>query len=153
MKLFAIPFVLFFLFSTAHAELDLNKKFDCTVLESNQSHVPVGTKTKIPVVLKELKNSGLILLDNPNHSFIEFYGSMDTKDLNTFYKNSRFVTWTKSTGEIQGVISTRPVSDGNAFQLNVMLTLMNRAFDPETNQQYFVLGNEAEVYIFLCTPQ
>ena len=142
--LFALIIVLT---SSAQAKIQLDQTYSCDITDSNNADVPKGTSTKSSVTLNQLKLSGMILLNNPTHRIIEFYGPME--ELAAFATPSDYITLVKRNGEIQGTIRVEPKSESEIL-LKIVLTLMGRAFDTQTGKQNYVFMNSAELYTLNC---
>ena len=132
----------------AFGEVNLDKKYICSLLPSLSNAFPIGTVTR-ELSMRDIANHGILL----EKGFIDFYGPLNINDEHR--PNSGAVilaTDLSSPREIHASVFISEITD-KTLKLDVIIIHTAQAFERETGQHVFIVRNNPlpEAYKFSCT--
>ncbi len=135
----------------AQASVKLDANYSCTVSESNDKNVPVGSPTKGGITLRSLAATGAMLVKTPNDTgLIDFYGPLTIYD--ALAPQSGFLvlaTKFADQREVQGSIFVSELSE-RKIGLDIKIFQMTRVFENPGGSQAFAIRDWPGAYKLTC---
>lgn len=134
----------------AYAQINLDAKLSCSLIESSDKVLPVGSVTKFNHTLRQISQNGMIKLD---HGQIFLYSNL--KAYNAFARDSGMLVLATDPAlpkEVHGSITVTE-SEVGKLVLDVTMIHTTRAFEVDSGNFAFIYKGHVGIYKLACDVQ
>ena len=135
--------------TNALAKINIDTKYSCRVVDSNNKNLPRGSITRGSTSLRTVAKSGTLFFGNSADA-IDLYSPLEFYD--AFAANSGYVVLATDPTEDKEVQGSILVSESGSKSLELSITVLHttRVFHSSTGKMAFISHTQPAIYKLVC---